>query len=332
MNASRRLNSPETLVIGLTLTLFGLAVPYEGGGYTIAHSVREPAVSETKISAELVVLTASVHNDTGQPVTDLRHTDFKVFDRDAPQPIDFFSREDQPLSVAIVFDTSRSVAEGSSTRFSAICQGILRFKQESHELNEYTVVGGDLTPQLVTEWTRDKDVLIEGLAELALITPKAHTAIYDAAQFAVKKLNERPTIKSAVILISDGQDGASNLRYSELRDSMLRSNGLIYLMSPSNPTRPLATNGREDLHRLALESGAAAFYPSSDRQVSEAFGAIANELRARYVIGYYPSDRKRDGTWHTVRIKASRQTEESRGISELVVRTRPGYYSPTEPR
>jgi Ca-activated chloride channel family protein len=323
--------SAITVSIGLALTLLALAFPYDAGKASRDPSASELAGSD-KIAVELVILTALVNDHSGQPVTNLRYTDFTVLDQDSLQPIAYFSREDQPLSVAIVFDTSSSVEERSSSWFAAICQGILHFKQLSHEQNEYTLVGADLIPHVVTDWTRENEALIEGLSKMAPTTPKTKTVIYDACQLALKKLGERSTSKSAVLLISDGQDGGSTIGYSDLHDSMLRSAGLVYLIAPSYPTKPLAESGLGNLSRLSLESGATVFYPSSDGHVKAVFQAISSELRTRYVIGYYPPNRIRNGAWHPVRITARRESDRSTDNPELIVRTRSGYFSPTELR
>jgi Ca-activated chloride channel homolog len=330
MRPSRYLNSARLVVIGF-VTVLTFALPDSPTGFAPGSTVSNAEVRD-RIKTELVIFTAQVMDGSGRPVTNLRHTDFKVFDKDRPQPIAFWSREDQPSSVAIVFDTSMSATKRRSALFAAIRHEILSLKERSNELNEYSIVSADLSPQLVTDWTTDGDYLMEGLSRTAVALPKARTGVFDACALALNILRERPTSKNAVLLISDGQDTASNLSYSGLYDSMLRSNGLVYLICPSNVNTPLASNGSKPLTKLALDSGAIAFFPSSIAQVKAALATIADAIRDRYVIGYYPPDPKRDGSWHPVRITASLPTEKSPDTPELVVRTRLGYYAPTETR
>jgi Ca-activated chloride channel family protein len=52
---------------------------------------------------------------------------------------------------------------------------------------------------------------------------------------------------------------------------------------------------------------------------------IGIELRNQYVIGYRPSNRKRDGTWRKIRVRLS----PPRGLPPLNVYARSGYYAPT---
>ncbi|HKA17434.1 MAG TPA: VWA domain-containing protein [Blastocatellia bacterium] len=274
---------------------------------------------------ELVTLTASVSDENGKPVTELSHENFEVFDNDILQPIAFFISEDKPVSIVVVFDLSDSVAK--SSRFSAVCQGILRFKQGINKSSEFIIIGADRNPILITDWTSNNDVLIEGLSRLALSPTQSRTGIYDACQLAMKKLSDRDNSRLAVLLITNGRDGTSSSTPHKLSELSKRSNGLIYVLSPSSSKRSLGTSGQQILARLSLDSGGSTFFPSSDSEVQAAFSAITASLGKQYVIGYYPSDNKRDGSWHSVRVGAS-PIDGEQNDSELHVRTRSGYYAP----
>ena len=320
MKTSGHLNSAGMVAIGL---LLALAVP---GSPLGPDKIRTDLV----MCSKMVMLTASVKDD-GRAVTNLRHTDFKVFDKDTPQEIAFWSREDRPASVAIVIDTSISATRQGSTWLAAIRQEILSFKDRSNELNEYSVISADLSPQLVADWTSDEHYLIEELSKPAVTLPKARTSVFDACQLALHMIKERSNQKKAVLLISDGRDTASKLSYTDLYDSMLRSDALIYLICPSDANTSVASDGSKALTKLAFDSGASAFFPSSYDQVKNALGTLADAIRDLYVIGYYPPGR-RDGSWHPVRITVSLPSEKSPDASELVVRTRLGYYALSQTR
>ena len=308
----------------LTLVILSIVYPYSESTARLQQKEADTVICRY----DIVLLTATVSDQNGQLVTDLRHTNFEVFDKGVPQKIDFFFSEDKPASVAIVYDLSASVASSSATWLSSVSQGILHFRQHSNESSEYTVIGADRTSSLITDWTNNSDALMEGFSRLALYQPQSRTGIYNACQFALKRLSDREKEITAVLLITDG---ASGLSLRELSDLIKHSNTLIYLICP--PSRTAArTNEQKMLAKLSLDSGAEAFFLTSDDQVKAAFDAIADNLWKRYKIGYYPSENKRDGSWHTVRVTATIQTPGEPNKSELQVRTQSGYYAPDGPR
>ena len=65
-----------------------------------------------------------------------------------------------------------------------------------------------------------------------------------------------------------------------------------------------------------------AFFPFKAEDLSQSFENIANELRHQYSILYRPEPMKTDGSYQRVDILV-------RDRSNLVVRSRRGYYSPT---
>jgi Ca-activated chloride channel family protein len=52
---------------------------------------------------------------------------------------------------------------------------------------------------------------------------------------------------------------------------------------------------------------------------------IALELRNQYVIGYHSTNETKDGKWRKIRIKINAP----KGLPELAVRSKSGYYAET---
>ena len=180
-------------------------------------------------STAVVMLTVTVTDANGRPATNLTRDDFFVTDRKKPQDIAAFSDEDVPRSVAIVFSTS--VANISAAWRSSIRRSILRFKEQGHEMNEYFIIAAGASPRLVTDWTRDSDALMDGLTRAPSTDAENGNAIYDACDLAREKVEQRD--RPVILLLSDGQDMASQLTYSELRESFKRSNALVYSIMSS---------------------------------------------------------------------------------------------------
>ena len=59
------------------------------------------------------------------------------------------------------------------------------------------------------------------------------------------------------------------------------------------------------------------------QEASAAFAQVANEIGTQYSLGYYPSDKTRDGRYRQIKV-------EVRGVKDASVRARDGYYAPKQ--
>jgi von Willebrand factor type A domain len=71
------------------------------------------------------------------------------------------------------------------------------------------------------------------------------------------------------------------------------------------------------LQELADRSGGQVKRADSLAMLPQAFAAIAAELRTQYLLGYYPTNRARDGKYRKIQVKTTRK--------DIAVRARPGY-------
>jgi Ca-activated chloride channel family protein len=61
-------------------------------------------------------------------------------------------------------------------------------------------------------------------------------------------------------------------------------------------------------------------------ELSRAVTQISHELRNQYVLGFYPSNRKRDGKWRRLKIHLTGSPTQAK----LRLYAKQGYYAPTE--
>ena len=85
----------------------------------------------------------------------------------------------------------------------------------------------------------------------------------------------------------------------------------------------LDLQGQSILEEIAQVTGGKAFFPRSAAELEDATTRIALELRHQYSIGYTPTNIKRDGRWHKIRV----DVKPPRGLPKLSVRTKEGYYA-----
>jgi Ca-activated chloride channel family protein len=276
------------------------------------------------IHSDLITLTVTVTDTYGRFVTGLSKNAFTIFDDKQEQEITFFSDEDAPVSLGVIFDVSGSMSGDKITRAREALQ---RFIETSHTRDEYFLIGFNNRAQLLLDRTRDSDALLN---KLTFVQTKGQTALYDATYLGVERVTRGAHQKRAVLLISDGQDNSSRYTFSELRRLLKETDVIIYavgIVSDHDETT-LGYAGRAILEELAGVSGGKAFFPSTSAEMNDTFERIALELRTQYSIGYRPTNFANDGKWHKLKIRV----QPPRGFPRLFVRGREGYYATARPR
>jgi Ca-activated chloride channel homolog len=281
---------------------------------------RKPQV----INSDLVTLTVTVTDTYGRFVTGLNKNAFSIVDDKDPQEITFFSDEDAPVSLGIVFDVSGSMG---GDKINKAREALSKFIETSHARDEYFLIGFNNRAQLLLDHTRDSDALMQ---KLTFVQTHGQTALYDAVYLGVNKVTRGVHPKKAILLISDGQDNSSRYTFTELRRQLKESDVIIYAVGivDSHDNTDLGYGGRAILEELAGVSGGKAFFPSSSAEMNDTFERIALELRTQYSIGYRPSNFANDGRWHRLKIKV----QPPRGFPRLFVRGREGYFANATPR
>ena len=270
------------------------------------------------VNTDVVTLTVTVMDAQGRYVLGLDKSAFTVTDNKIPQEIEYFSDDDLPVSIGVVFDTSGSM---SGQKIIRAQEALSLFIQTSRPDDEYFLIGFNSSVELLVDRTRDSDAI---LGKLTFVETRGQTALYDAAYLGVEKVKRGTHTKRAILIISDGQDNNSRYNFDELRRLVRESDTLIYAVGIQGPTTGhLDVYGKLLLDELASTSGGRAFFPNNTEEMYEAFEQIALELRRQYSIGYRPSNFSADGRWHRVKVKVTPPA----GVKRLFVRNREGYYA-----
>ncbi|HMG72459.1 MAG TPA: VWA domain-containing protein [Pyrinomonadaceae bacterium] len=88
-------------------------------------------------------------------------------------------------------------------------------------------------------------------------------------------------------------------------------------------SRQLYNLARKEMGEMARNSGGKAFAAGSVQEARAAFAEVANEIGTQYSLGYYPSNKTRDGRFRQIKV-------EMRGVKDASVRARDGYYAPKQ--
>ena len=281
---------------------------------TEASPAAEPQ-SKIQVRTDLVLLPVSVTARDGAFVPGLKLDNFRVFEDGQLQTPTVFDEHDAPVTVGLVVDHSRSMG----AKLSDVVSAVTFFVHSSNRLDEMFVV--DFNDNVSIELMKGKAFSnsAKDLSEaLTAVSARGRTALYDAVSEGLHHLQYGHLEKKALIIISDGGDNASHLKYSQVLDQARQSQAVIYSIAllgadseEENPTL---------LRRLCKDTGGIAYFPHAGESVASASAEIARDLREQYSIGYPPPNTNRGGAFRKVEVKVV-----ASGRGRLRVRTRPGY-------
>jgi Ca-activated chloride channel family protein len=272
------------------------------------------------VNTDLITFTVTVTDNYGRYVSGLSKNAFTVLDEKRPQEITFFSDDDSPVSVGVIFDVSGSM---SGDKVKRARDALSKFIQTSHNSDEYFLIAFNQRAQLLLDKTRDGNAVLD---KLTFIQTRNNTALYDACYLGVEKVQRGTHPKRALLLISDGQDNNSRYTFNELRRLLKESDVVLYgigILGGGDAGSELGMGGQGILDELASVSGGKAFFPRNSAEMDDIFEQIALELRHQYSIGYKPTNFSNDGHWHKIKVKVT----PPRGLPRLFVRSKEGYYA-----
>jgi Ca-activated chloride channel family protein len=256
-------------------------------------------------------------------VKDLKAADLKVLDDEKPiEALRSFRREsDLPLQVGLLIDASGSIRE----RFKFEQESAIQFLNETMRphFDKSFVIGFDSNLELTQDFTDSTEKLSKGIRSLR---PGNATRMYDALYYACRekllKSAQDDSVRRAIILVSDGDDNASHVTREEAIEMALRADVIVYTISTNYAGMGDSDRGDKVLERIADATGGRTFRPFQPQDVANAFAQIQDDLRSQYALSYRPASFLHDGRYRTIEISALRKG--------LKVRSRHGYYAPTE--
>jgi Ca-activated chloride channel family protein len=302
----RRLSSFGLLLIALLPSVWAQTPPPQPA------TPEEPTFS---IGTRLVVLPVSVIDKSGKLVTDLQQKAFKVFENGVEQPIKVFRREDVPISLGIIVDNSGSMRE-KRQRVEAASLDLVR---ASNPQDEVFIVNFNDDPYLDVPFTNDIKKMEEGIAR---IDSRGGTAMRDAISESMDYMRkEGKRQKKVLLVITDGNDNASNVTLEKLVTRAQQNEILVYSIGLLNEEeRREARLAKRALDAISHDSGGLAFYPKGASDVDEIALQVAHEIRNQYTIAYSPTVPQMDGSFRQIKVTVN-------GPGHPVVRTRTGYYA-----
>jgi VWFA-related protein len=303
-----------------------------------------------RTNVALVQLNVGVVDPRGRAVTSLSRNDFTVYEDGVKQPILHFEPTYAPFSLVLLLDTS-----GSTVNFrQQFKQAAWRFLDALAPEDRVAVIQFNAKVKSLAGFSTDRK---KTAYAIQIADGAGETHFYDALKYALNELDkEGDKRRKAIVVMTDGLDtqmrnsdraslakvqtdeeaiAAIDAKASGLLNAVLtaadRQGVSIYpLALPSgDPKRlplpdPVITGiysaARTRLQTLADRSGGRLNEIHKLEQMAQLYAEVAAELRALYTVAYQArGERARDGKWHAIKIEVDQP--------ELIVRTKPGYYS-----
>ncbi|HEU4386472.1 MAG TPA: VWA domain-containing protein [Blastocatellia bacterium] len=303
--------------------------------------------------AEEVLLNVTVTDEYGHQETGLKKQDFIISEDGKRQDITSFLVSTVPVNVLLLLDASGSVAGQIDSLRSAAEQFVKHLSPE----DKVSAIEFHTNIELIQDWTSSQNDLMHAISwrfRPGVVRDKrgnatlGSTSLYDAVYLAATEQLAKVDGRKAIIMLTDGVDTSSKVTFEQALASVIKTGAVVYVVSKARAfiqalkgyTNPVsrvfgggmaqaagaaiaALEGAEQLMTdLCKKTGGRIFSPIEDKELSGAYGEVAQELKSQYIITYVPKNEARDGQLRYIKVYLARA-----GYS---ARTRESYYAPKD--
>jgi Ca-activated chloride channel family protein len=274
-----------------------------------------------RVDVNMALVPVTVLDRAGRNVTGLERGNFRVFDGSQQVPIVTFGQQDQPVSVGLVYDCSRSMR----VKFTTARQAPAALFQRLNPSDESFLVTVSSRPVLRQPYTSN----FADLENALLFTqPNGTTSLIDGVYMGLMELKKAHTPRKALVIVSDGGDNDSRYSMRELEKMAVESDTQIFAIGLfDSPQTQEELDGPSLLANLCRKTGGIDFAIRNLNDMGTAMAQIGVTLHNQYVLGYYPPETAPSGKYRPIKVQVSVPA----GLPKLVVFARSGYYVPEHP-
>jgi len=295
-------------------------------GAVVAAGAQQPTF---RAGSDMVRVYATVLDDDGRLVTNLREDDFEVRDDGKPQAITQFDNRPQPIRLIVMLDVSGSM-EGNLPLLRSASQQLF-----SRLLPGDRARLGTFGKKIIIspEFTNDRTALLAALPEV--IERDAGTPLWRAIYDSMDAFKDTGEERAVVLVLSDGHDSGPMLgklytSQGEAIDRARRDAVMVYavgMRSRGRPVQPtfgiagmqsamMADLPDPGMAKVAEESGGGYTEVNYGQDLGRAFAEVAEELHSQYLIGYAPP--KHDGKTHRIEVHVTQKGMKPRARKNYV--------------
>jgi Ca-activated chloride channel homolog len=274
------------------------------------------------VDVELALVNVTVTDPYNRLVTGLEPDNFRVFENNVEQEIRYFSSEEVPISIGVIFDLSGSM----SNKVGKAKDAALQFFKTANPQDEFFLVSFNERAELMSTFTNTVEDLQSRLLSLSA---KGRTALLDAVYLGLSEMRTARNGKRALLIISDGGDNNSRYNEKDIKRLVREADTQLYSVGIFDPFEyrsrtPEELNGPSLLTELTELTGGRAFTVENINELPDMAAKIGAELRNQYILGYRPSNKSHDARWRKIKVKL----RAPKGLPPLSVYAKTGYYAP----
>ena len=254
----------------------------------------------SSIAPQLMRFTASVTDRNGRAIGGMRESDFTVWENGIERRVTNVAPANEPFNLVLLLDVSGSVEE----RMDFIRKAARDFLRTTSPQDRISIITFRDDIQVISDFSTDRRMLSRKLDEF---DAGGGTALYDALGYILSEpLKRLHGQRTAIVVMSDGDDNKSFLPFPAILEALLESGALVYpLYVPSglipqssvpnpeitiDPLRTryltLTTRADDEGRKLAAASGGV-YYPIRRLEdLQKAYDDIVTQLRSAYTITY----------------------------------------------
>jgi Ca-activated chloride channel family protein len=203
----------------------------------------------------------------------------------------------------------------------------VQFLRIANPRDEFFMVSFNDRANLTSPFTSSVDELQN---RMMFTAARGQTALLDAIYLGLSQMRSASNGKRALLVISDGGDNHSRYNERDIRNFLKEADCQLYAMGVFDVNDLQRTDeeryGPTLLSELAEMTGGRVFAAANLNDLPDIAAKIGMELRNQYVLGYKPSDARRNGTWRKIKVKLM----PPKGLPPLSVYARTGYRAPTD--
>jgi Ca-activated chloride channel homolog len=300
---------------------------FADGPVAIVPRPRPVSPAETqpvlRVDSSLILIPTHVTTAIGASVTNLIKENFRLFEDGVEQTLSDFARDDAPISIGVLFDTSGSM----QNKMQKSSEAAAAFFRTAGAEDEFFLVKFSGKARLTVPFTPDSGELYR---EIVRTRPSGQTSLLDAIHLALAHMKTARNLRKALVIVSDGGDNWSRHTVRQVKNVLIESDVQVYAMGIFDSNylvkhTPEERRGPQLLSELAEQSGGRHFPVGNLDDLPAIASRIGRELRDQYILGYYSTNAAHDGKYRQVRLNLTPSS-----TSVLRAYHRQGYYAPVQ--
>ena len=259
-----------------------------------------------EVAPQTMRLNVNVTDRNGRAISGLTRADFNVSEGSEQREVTDVQTTRTPFNLVLLLDVSGSIEE----RLDFVRKSALAFINTVAAQDRIAIISFRDDVQLISNFTTDRNLLQQRIRD---IEAGGGTALYDALAYTlVETLEPVRDERTAIVIISDGDDNRSFIPLSSILETIIETGAVIYPiyipsgLLPANsaaapattidPTRTryltLTSRADEDGRKLAAVSGGVYYPVKRFDELQRAYDDVVAQLRTSYTISYLsPGDK-----------------------------------------